>query len=229
MKTLLTILLGALTFVVFGQCSDTLFYPESNIKRIINWADSVEYHFYPSGVQEAVFRLVTRNELTSINAFHLQSKEWFQDGTLKMENRISQDTIIRLTYFANGALEFRSKKIPDANEEFEFTFQSWERYCENGQLISRFEIPKERDVGYEEFHCNGQLAVRSDSTDNFGNAFGIISHFDEDGRLTEIWKTKEFSRIQQDLVWIKKYDQEGKLKDTEYFGENSETMKTKNK
>ncbi|MEM9053353.1 MAG: hypothetical protein AAGC47_14970 [Bacteroidota bacterium] len=224
MKNILVIFSSVLSILVFGQPNDTLFYQnDGGIKRIIDWNDSLEHHFYLSGAKEAVYRLFSRNELTSIDPFHLQSKEWFEEGTLKMENRLSQDTIIHLTYFENGALEFRSKKVPDVNEEYDFVFQASESYCANGQLKSLIELPKTRDFGYEEFHCNGQLAICADSTDIFGYALGIISRFDENGSLTEVWKTKQYSRTQQDIVWIKKYDQKGNLLNIEYFGENNDT------
>lgn len=227
MKQLLTITLCILTIGVFGQPNDTLFYQNSNnIKRIINWGDSLEYYFYNSGESEAVYRLVSRNEMTSIDAFHLESKEWFENGVLKMENTKSQDTLIHAEYFENGKLEFRSKKVPEVNAAFNFIFQSWGKYCDNGQPKSCIELPTKLDTGFEEFHCNGNLAISSDSTDSFGGAYGTIRHFDENGSLSEIWKTTSISRVQQRLIWIKRFDQKGKLNETEYFDKNGEKIMT---
>lgn len=228
MKEILTIIFTLLTIRIFGQPNDTLFYQNSkDIKQVINWQDSTELHYHENGMTKAIYRLVLREEHNSIDRNHLTSKEWYDDGTLKLENIRSQDTIIRLEYFPNGKLETRYKEIPGQNHDIKFVIV--EKFCDNGRLKSNITLPATIDTKFEEFYRNGNLAISSNSIDSYGTPLGTIKYFDERGNLDRMMKTTTFSdpkRVQQHVIWNKKFDQNGDLIETEYFGQNGELIRT---
>jgi hypothetical protein len=228
MKETLAIIFTLISIGTFGQANDTLYYQNGkNISRVINWQDSTELHYHENGKTKAIYRLVLREKHNSIDKYHLTSKEWYDNGTLKFENGKSQDTIIRLEYFPNGKLETRHKKIPD--QEYDFKFVSVEKYCDNGYLKSTIILPARLDTKFEEFYCNGNLAISSDSIDCFGSPLGTVKYFDEKGNLERMMKTTIFSdpkRVQQHVIWNKMFDQNGDLIQTEYFGQNGELIRT---
>jgi len=190
-------------------------YDNRELKHHIDSKQGLELFYYESGQKFQQYAL-TANEAGIISGLQEASKEWFEDGTLKKENKQSGDTIISITYYENAAVHFLNKFRPAEPMGYTGFYES--EYCDNGQLIyeSYINFPH-ASIPYKRYFCNGKISTQADSTVRGAPSGMFIRYYENGYKEMEglcLNNSKDGSPLFGSLeqgVWMY-YDQYGNLK-----------------